>query len=49
MRDDIISMPKDELHLLIQDLEKRHKKAAQRLDFEEAAKIRDKILIFLRS
>lgn len=46
MRDDIISMPKDELHLLIQDLRKDMKKAAQRLDFEEAAKIRDKILIF---
>lgn len=46
MRDDIASMPKDELHLLVQDLRKDMKKAAQRLDFEEAAKIRDKILIF---
>ena len=46
MRDDIASMPKDELNLLIQDLRKDMKKAAQRLDFEEAAKIRDKILVF---
>lgn len=46
MRDDIISMPKDELHLFLQDLRKDMKKAAQTLDFEEAAKIRDKILIF---
>jgi len=46
MRDDIISMPKDELHLLLQELRKDMKKAAQMLDFEEAAKIRDKILIF---
>jgi excinuclease ABC subunit B len=46
MRDDIRSMPKDELQLFIQDLRKDMKKAAQRLDFEEAAKIRDKILIF---
>lgn len=46
MRDDIISMPKDELHLFLQELRKDMKKAAQMLDFEEAAKIRDKILIF---
>ena len=46
LRDDIENMPKDELHLFIQDLRKDMKKAAQRLDFEEAAKIRDKILIF---
>ncbi|MDD1774740.1 MAG: excinuclease ABC subunit UvrB [Methanobacterium sp.] len=46
MRDDIQSMPKDELQLFIQDLRKDMKKAAQKLDFEEAAKIRDKILIF---
>lgn len=46
MRDDIISMPKDELHLFLQELRKDMKKAAQTLDFEEAAKIRDKILIF---
>lgn len=46
MRDDIENMPKDELRLFIQDLRKDMKKAAQRLDFEEAAKIRDKILIF---
>ncbi|HTX61295.1 MAG TPA: excinuclease ABC subunit UvrB [Methanobacterium sp.] len=46
MRDDLENMPKDEIHLFIQDLRKDMKKAAQRLDFEEAAKIRDKILIF---
>ena len=46
MRDDIENMPKDELYLFIQDLRKDMKKAAQRLDFEEAAKIRDKIMIF---
>ena len=46
MRDDIESMPKDELRLFIQDLRIDMKKAAQRLDFEEAAKIRDKIMIF---
>jgi len=46
LRDDIENMPKDELHLFIQDLRKDMKKAAQRLDFEEAARIRDKILIF---
>ncbi len=46
MRDDLKTMPRDELRLLIKDLRKDMKKAAQRLDFEEAAKIRDKILIF---
>lgn len=45
MRDDIDKMPKDELRLLIKDLKEEMKKAATRLDFEEAAKIRDKILI----
>lgn len=46
MRDDLKTMPRDELRLFIQDLRKDMKKAAERLDFEEAAKIRDKILIF---
>ncbi|HPX78203.1 MAG TPA: excinuclease ABC subunit UvrB, partial [Methanobacterium sp.] len=32
MRDDIISMPKDELHLFLQELRKDMKKAAQMLD-----------------
>ncbi len=45
MRDDVDKMPKDELRLLIKDLKEEMKKAATRLDFEEAAKIRDKILI----
>jgi excinuclease ABC subunit B len=46
MRDDVDKMPKDELRLLIKDLREEMKKAATRLDFEEAAKIRDKIIIF---
>nr|WP_319372673.1 excinuclease ABC subunit UvrB [uncultured Methanobacterium sp.] len=45
MRDDVEKMPKDELRLLIKDLKEEMKKAASRLDFEEAAHIRDKILI----
>ncbi|MCC7551307.1 MAG: excinuclease ABC subunit UvrB [Methanobacterium sp.] len=45
MRDDVDKMPKDELRLLIKDLKDEMKKAATRLDFEEAAKIRDKILM----
>ncbi len=45
MRDDVEKMPKDELRLLIKDLKEEMKKAASRLDFEEAAQIRDKILI----
>ncbi len=45
MRDDVEKMPKDELRLLIKDLKEEMKKAASRLDFEEAASIRDKILI----
>jgi excinuclease ABC subunit B len=46
MRDDVEKMPKDELRLLIKDLRDDMKKAATKLDFEEAAKIRDKIMIF---
>jgi excinuclease ABC subunit B len=45
MRDDVDKMPKDELRLLIKDLKEEMKKAAARLDFEEAASIRDKILM----
>ncbi|NYB52879.1 MAG: excinuclease ABC subunit UvrB [Methanobacteriaceae archaeon] len=45
MREDVDKMPKDELRLLLKDLKEEMKKAAARLDFEEAAKIRDKILI----
>jgi len=45
MRDDVDKMPRDELRLLIKDLKDEMKKAATRLDFEEAAKIRDKILM----
>ena len=46
LRDDVDKMPKDELRLLIKDLREEMKKAATQLDFEEAAKIRDKIIIF---
>lgn len=41
--DDIENMPKDEIRLLIKDLEHEMKLAATKLDFEKAAKIRDKI------
>lgn len=41
--DDIENMPKDEIRLLIKDLEYEMKIAATKLDFEKAAKIRDKI------
>jgi excinuclease ABC subunit B len=41
--DDIKSMPKDEVRLLIKDLEHEMSLAAKKLDFETAAKIRDKI------
>ncbi|MGF7119062.1 excinuclease ABC subunit UvrB [Methanobacterium oryzae] len=41
--DDIQNMPKDEIRLLIKDLEHEMKLAATKLDFEKAAKIRDKI------
>jgi excinuclease ABC subunit B len=43
--DDIESMPRDEVRLLIKDLEHEMKLAAKKLDFETAAKIRDKISI----
>ena len=40
---DIEKMPKDELKLLIRDLEKDMKDAASRLDFERAADLRNKL------
>ena len=40
---DIERMPKDELRLLIKDLEKDMKDAAARLDFERAADLRNKL------
>lgn len=43
--DDIESIPKDEVRLLIKDLEHEMTLAAKKLDFEAAAKIRDKISI----
>jgi excinuclease ABC subunit B len=43
VRDNVKDIPKDELLLLIKDLEADMKKASQKLDFETAAKIRDKI------
>jgi len=43
--DDIKNIPKDELRLLINDLEKDMKEAATELNFEKAAEIRDKIII----
>lgn len=41
---DLEKMPKDELKLLILDLERDMKKAAVGLDFEKAAKIRDQLM-----
>ena len=40
---EVEKMPKDELRLLIKDLEKDMKEAAARLDFERAAKLRNKL------
>ena len=40
---DIERMPKDELRMLIRDLEKDMKDAASRLDFERAADLRNKL------
>ncbi len=40
---DVSTIPKDELHLLIKDLEKDMKDAAARLDFERAADLRNKL------
>lgn len=43
--EDVENIPGDELNLLIKDLKQEMKKAASKLDFERAAKIRDKILV----
>lgn len=43
-RDDLKGMPKDELKLLIQDLEAEMKEAANNLEFERAASLRDQIV-----
>ncbi len=43
-RDDLKGMPKDELRLLIKDLEAEMKEAANDLDFERAAVLRDQIV-----
>ena len=40
---EVDQMPKDELRLLIKDLEKDMKEAAARLDFERAAELRNKL------
>ena len=40
---DVEKMPKDELRLLINDIEKDMKEAASRLDFERAAELRNKL------
>lgn len=40
---DISKMPKEELRLLIKDIEKDMKEAASRLDFERAAELRNKL------
>ncbi|KZX14911.1 UvrABC system protein B [Methanobrevibacter cuticularis] len=42
---DLKKMPKDELILLIQDLEADMKDAATALDFEKAAKLRDQLIL----
>jgi excinuclease ABC subunit B len=42
---DLEKMPKDELKLLISDLERDMKDAAAGLDFEKAAKIRDQLMV----
>lgn len=42
---DIKKMPKDELRILIKDLESDMKEAASDLDFERAAKLRDQLII----
>lgn len=42
---DLKKMPKDELRMLITDLEEDMKKAASNLDFETAAKLRDQLIV----
>ena len=43
-RDDLRGMPKDELKLLIKDLEDEMREAANNLEFERAASLRDQIV-----
>jgi len=43
------NIPKDELHRMIGELEKQMKRAAQDLEFEKAALLRDQILELRRS
>ncbi|ADC46938.1 excinuclease ABC B subunit UvrB [Methanobrevibacter ruminantium M1] len=43
-RDDLRGMPKDELKLLIKDLEAEMREAANNLEFEKAASLRDQIV-----
>ncbi len=45
LTDDVENMPRDELNLLIKDLKLEMRKAAIKLDFENAARLRDKILV----
>jgi excinuclease ABC subunit B len=45
LTDDVENMPRDELYLLIKDLKQEMRKAAIKLDFENAARLRDKILV----
>ena len=42
---DLKKMPKDELRMLIKDLEDDMKEAASQLDFERAAKLRDQLIV----
>jgi len=43
LKDNVKNIPKDELILMIQDLEDEMKRASLKLDFETAAKLRDQI------
>ena len=43
LKDNVKNIPKDELVLIVQDLEDEMKRASLKLDFETAAKIRDQI------
>jgi len=41
---DLVKLPRDELNILIQDLESDMKNAAAELDFEKAAELRDHLI-----
>ncbi|MDR2623709.1 MAG: excinuclease ABC subunit UvrB [Methanobrevibacter sp.] len=43
-KEDLVKIPKDDLNILIQDLESDMKDAAAQLDFEKAAKLRDHLI-----